>query len=71
MREAYRRQKQQLNKDNVSVILFFIYTGKEKMDFQTAVEKMNVVISSAYWDNKWFISMIHLRLTPGAFEMIP
>jgi hypothetical protein len=45
MREAYRRQKQQLNKDNASVILFFIYTGKEKIDFQTAVEKMNMVIN--------------------------
>ena len=45
MREAYRTQKQQLNKDNASVILFFIYTGKEKMDYQTAVEKMNIVIN--------------------------
>ena len=45
MREAYRVQKHQLKKDSESVILFFIYTGKEKIDFQTAIEKMKVVIN--------------------------
>lgn len=45
MREAYRRQKHQLSKGNACITLFFIYTGKDKSDFQTANDKMNVVIN--------------------------
>jgi ribonuclease P protein component len=44
MREAYRLQKNELKKENTAIILFFIYTGKEIMDFKTAESKMSVLI---------------------------
>ena len=44
MREAYRVQKNELKKDNLKIDLFFMYTGKEMIDFETTRNKMGILI---------------------------
>lgn len=44
MREAYRLNKNELKKDGPAITLFFIYTGKEIMDFERIQTKMQELI---------------------------
>ena len=46
MREAYRLQKHQLQNNDSPVALFFIYTGKEIVDFETIKIKMAIVLKN-------------------------
>jgi len=47
-REAYRLQKKNLlealRKNNRTLVLFFIYTGKELPDFDTVDQKMTIIL---------------------------
>ena len=40
MREAYRLNKYMLKKEDLIINVFFIYTGKEIMDFESMQNKM-------------------------------
>jgi ribonuclease P protein component len=48
LRETYRLQKlplqQVLNEKNISIALFFIYTGKELPVFSEVYEKMGIIL---------------------------
>lgn len=50
MREAYRLQKNELEEKlsagKKSLVIFFIYTGKEIQDFKTSSDKMAVILKA-------------------------
>jgi len=50
MREAYRLQKnvleEKLSGDKKSLVIFFIYTGKELPDFETCSGKMTFILKA-------------------------
>ena len=52
MREAYRLQKnkvkEKLTADKKSLVIFFIYTGKEIPDFETCSGKMTTILKAIY-----------------------
>lgn len=45
MREAYRLNKNELEKNEKTVNLFFIYTSKEIVNFETVLSKMREAIN--------------------------
>ena len=49
MREAYRLQKnvleEKLSGDKKSLVIFFIYTGKELPDYATVSERVSVILN--------------------------
>lgn len=62
MREAYRLQKQPLyqllKSHNRNLIIFFIYTGKQKETFETVSKKMTTLLNSV-------VKNLGLTVNPG------
>ena len=50
MREAYRLQKKELQEklstNNISMVMFFVYTGKELPDQKTVSEKFSTLLKA-------------------------
>jgi ribonuclease P protein component len=62
IKEAYRLQKKELGeilkKKNLRLNIFLVYNSKELPDFNTAKEKLNVILNK-------LINIVHENVSPG------